>query len=41
MTLQEIKKMFGVDLTIKNRKPHFVYLRGIYMDQEIDKINNL
>jgi hypothetical protein len=36
MDLKEIKQLFGVDLTIKNRKPHFVYLRGIYMDQEIE-----
>ena len=34
MNLKEIKDLFGVDLTLKNRKPHYVYLRGIYMDQE-------
>ena len=40
MTLQEIKDLFGIDLTIKNRKPHFVYLRGIYMDQEKENGRN-
>jgi len=40
MTLKEIKDLFKVDLTIKNRKPHFVYLRGIYMDQEIENGRN-
>ena len=35
MTLKEIKQIFGVDLIFKSRKAHLVYLRGHYMDQEI------
>lgn len=37
MTLQEIKSLFGVDLTEKNRKSHIVYLRGHYIDKEYKK----
>lgn len=37
MTLAEIKSIFGVDLTEKNRKPHLVYLRGHYIDKEYKK----
>ena len=37
MTLQEIKDLFKVDLTEKNRKSHIVYLRGHYIDKEYKK----
>jgi hypothetical protein len=37
MNLQEIKDLFGVDLTEKNRKSHIVYLRGHYIDKEYKK----
>jgi hypothetical protein len=37
MTLQEIKDLFLVDLTEKNRKSHIVYLRGHYIDKEYKK----
>ena len=37
MTLAEIKSIFGVDLTEKNRKSHIVYLRGHYIDKEYKK----
>ena len=37
MTLKEIKSLFGVDLTEKNRKSHIVYLRGHYIDKEYKK----
>lgn len=37
MTLQDIKEVFGIDLTESDRRPHIVYLRGQYIDQEIKK----
>ena len=37
MTLKEIKDLFLVDLTEKNRKSHIVYLRGHYIDKEYKK----
>lgn len=37
MTLAEIKSIFLVDLTEKNRKSHIVYLRGHYIDNEYKK----
>lgn len=37
MDLKEIKSLFGVDLTEKNRKSHIVYLRGHYIDKEYKK----
>lgn len=37
MNLKEIKDLFGVDLTEKNRKSHIVYLRGHYIDKEYKK----
>ena len=37
MTLKEIKDLFKVDLTEKNRKSHIVYLRGHYIDKEYKK----
>ena len=36
MTLKEIQELFGVNLIFKSRKAHLVYLRGHYMDQEIE-----
>lgn len=40
MTLKEIKKHLGIDLTIPNRAMEFVILRFIYIEQELKKGNS-
>lgn len=37
MTLLEIKKLFGIDITEKNRTQLYVFLRYLYLEENLDK----
>jgi len=39
MTLLEIKKLWGIDITEKNRTQLYVFLRYLYLEENLDKID--